>query len=69
MASNATITAKIGPGQQATALVLTNIRNFSFDCLGNTLSVTLENGTVRTFAGYSTITVTVSSGNYTLTVT
>lgn len=68
MASTATITAKIGPGQQATALVLNNIRNFTFDCAGNSLSVTLSDGTVRTFAGYSTVTVTLSGSNYTLTV-
>ena len=68
MPSQATITAKIGAGQQATALVLTNIRSFSFDCLGNTLNVVLDNHTVRTFAGYTTVTVTLSGSNYTLTV-
>lgn len=69
MASNATITAKTGAGQQATTLLLTNIRDFAFNCENNTLAVTCQNGEVKYFAGYSTITVTVSGGNYTLTVT
>lgn len=68
MASNATVTAKIGPAVQATAVVLTDIRGFTFNCDGNNLGVTLRDGSVKYFAGYSTITVTVSGGNYTLTV-
>ncbi len=68
MASNATVTAKIGPGQQATAVVLTDIRGFTFNCDGNNLGVQMRDGSVKYYAGYSTITVTVSGGNYTLTV-
>lgn len=68
MASNATVTAKTGPAVQATAVVLTDIRSFTFDCDGNNLAVYLRNGQVKYFAGYSTVTVTVSGGNYTLTV-
>ncbi len=69
MPSNATITAKTGPGLTATAVVLTDIQNFTFNCDGNTLAVMLRNGQVKYFAGYTTTLVTVSSGNYTLTVT
>jgi len=68
MASTATVTAKIGPGLTATAVVLSDIRNFTFDCDGNSLSITLRNGEVKTFAGYTTMLVTKSGSNYTLTV-
>ena len=68
MASSATITAKTGAGQQATTLVLSNIRNFTFNCENNVLAVTLSDGSVKYFAGYTTVTVTLSGSNYTLTV-
>jgi hypothetical protein len=32
MASSATVTAKIGPGAQATSLALADIVDFGFDC-------------------------------------
>jgi hypothetical protein len=68
MASSATVTAKIGPGAQATSLALADIVDFGFDCDKNVCFIKLRNGSVKYFAGYSTITVTVSSGNYTLTL-
>ena len=68
MSSSATVTAKIGPGVQATAVVLSDIRGFTFNCDGNNLGVQTRNGEWKYFAGYATITLTVSSGNYTLTV-
>ena len=68
MASSATVTAKIGPAVQATAVVLSDIRGFTFNCDGNNLGVQKRDGSWVYFGSYSTITVTVSSGNYTLTV-
>jgi hypothetical protein len=68
----ATITAKVGAGGQATSVVLTDIRNIDFDLDKNIVYIRLRNGQVREFAGYSTITLTVSGttagSNYTLTI-
>jgi hypothetical protein len=60
MAGSATITAKIGAGQQATTLALADVVEFGFDCDRNVCFVKLRNGRVEWFAGYSTITVTVA---------
>lgn len=68
MASNATITAKTGAGQQATSLVLTDIQEISFNCDGNVLDCVLRNGQHKFFAGFTTITLTLSGSSYTLTV-
>jgi len=68
MPGSATITAKIGAGQQATSLVLSDVVSFGFDCDKNVCAVHLRNGQVKYFSGYATITVTVSSGTYTLTL-
>lgn len=68
--SQATVTAQVGPGLTATALVLTGIIDIDFDLVGEVLSVTLSNGQIRQFAltGSNTITLTASSGTYTLTI-
>ena len=72
MPSSATVTAKTGAGQQATSLVLSDVTSFTFNCDGNVCDIKLRNGQVKTFAGYSTITVTVSGtvagSTYTLTL-
>lgn len=70
MALNATITAKSGPGIQATSLVLTNCRGFQLDAMGEVLYVTLADGQVRDFSvsPATTWTLTVSGTTYTLTV-
>ena len=71
MASSATVTAKVGPGKQATSLVIQNVLSFAFDCQANTCTIFTANGT-QTYAGYSTITVTVAGTTagsaYTLTL-
>lgn len=70
MAHKCTVTAKIGPGAQATALVLDNITSINLDLLDKVMSVYRGN----TFAGdadlvgVTTVTVSISGGNYTITV-
>jgi hypothetical protein len=68
--SQATVTAAVGPGLTATAIVITDIVDIDFDLPGEVLSLTLTNGQVRTFAltGSNTITLTASGGTYTLTI-
>jgi hypothetical protein len=72
MASSATVTAKVGAGVTATSVVISNVKSFSFDCLGNSCTIFTTDGKQQTFAGYSTITVTVagttSGAAYTLTL-
>lgn len=60
MPHTATVTAKTGAGQTATALPLSDIREIKFDCDKNVCDVTLRDGKVKHFAGYSTIALTVS---------
>lgn len=68
--SQATVTAAVGPGLDATALVITDIVDIDFNLPGEILSLTLSNGQVRQFAltGSNTITLTASGGTYTLTI-
>lgn len=68
--SQATVTAAVGPGLEATALVIANVIDIDFDLPGEILSLTLTNGQVRQFAltGSNTITLTASGGTYTLTI-
>ena len=69
--STATITAKTGPGIQATALVLTDVTGINFDLNAGILFVNQGgNDVISQFAltGSNTITLTASGGVYTLTV-
>lgn len=68
MASTATVTAKTGAGQQATSLVLQDVIEIGFDCQNTACNIKLANGQVKCFAGYSTITLTKSGSNFTLTL-
>lgn len=68
MSSNATITAKTGAGVSVTALAISDVKSFGFDCQQSACYVETLDGKVRWFAGYTTITVTLSSGSYTLTL-
>jgi len=68
-ANSATVTAKTGPGKQATALVLTGVTAYNFDVASGILWV--SQGSVQNqfqLTGSNTITFTASSGLYTLTV-
>lgn len=67
--STATITAKVGPAQQLTAGVFTNVTEMNFLATAEILRIQ-TNGRFLDFelTGSNTITLTASSGNYTLTV-
>jgi len=71
--SQVTVTGATGPGVAVTALVITNVRHFSVDCIPQKLSVVSTNrpGTVQDYdiAGKTTLSLTCNaSGVYTLTV-
>lgn len=67
----ATITAKTGPAQQATAVVITDLIDFDFQIREGVLLLTNSSGKVRQFqlTGSNTITLTATSGVYALTIT
>lgn len=67
---NATVTAKIGPGNQATAMSLVGCRDVSFDVARNVFSYVDSSGrhVYFDYQGVTTITSTVSSGNIAQTV-
>ena len=69
--SQATITAKTGPGIQATAAVITNVTGINFDLNAGVLFISID-GTPSPqqfeLTGSNTITLTASGGVYTLTV-
>lgn len=69
MASKATVTAKIGPASTVTAQVFNDVTMFAFDTSGKIL--TIRAGGILTqldINAATTITCTISNGNYTLTV-
>lgn len=68
--SQATVTAQIGPGLTATAVVIRNIVDIDFQIQAEIIRLTDINGKVTDFAltGSNTITLTASGGTYTLTV-
>lgn len=68
MASTATITAKTGAGVTTSSLALSNVTEFGFDCNTTGCWVKTSDAVVRWFAGYSTITVTKSGANFSLTL-
>lgn len=69
-----TITAKVGPGQSVTTLVLPNVTSYSVDCVNNTLTVfgtttgPLPGPQVYDISAASTWTQTISSGSYTVSI-
>jgi hypothetical protein len=66
----ATVTAPIGAGVTATALVMSNIRGIEFDTRLAVVRVTQNDGRVVNFDANATatITATASSGVFTFTV-
>lgn len=69
MADTATITAVTGPAITVTAGVFHNVTNIAFDTVDNTLRIACDEGIVYfSLTGSNTITLTTSSGSYTLTV-
>ena len=72
MPHSATVTASLGPGRSAIATALTNISrlNISFDERKLQIAQAGVGNPVREFemTAISTITITNSSGNYTVTI-
>ncbi len=68
--SQATVTAQVGPGLTATAIVIQDIVEIDMDLPGEVLTLTQSNGRISTYAltGSNTITLTASGGTYTLTI-
>lgn len=74
MPSTATITAKFGIGASLTAQVFNNVTAFSFDLVNKLLNIEYNNdGAVRKLQidinASTTFTLTLATGNYTLTIT
>ena len=74
MPSTATITAKTGTGASLTASVFNNVTFFSIDTVNKVLVVEYNNGDgIRRMQidvnASTTYTLTISSGNYSLTIT
>jgi hypothetical protein len=69
MPSTATVTAKIGPAQSLTATVFNNVTSFNFDVVAKVLTV-VANGitTMMDINAATTVTCTIATGNFTLTV-
>lgn len=70
MPSQATITAKTGPAQTVTALVLTNLRTFNLDLAGRSVLFTDSDQGKREFdiAATTTLTCTIAAGVATIVV-
>lgn len=65
MPSQATITGKIGPAEAVTALVIPNVKNANFNFENGTVEI---NGQTFDIYAQTTITLTVSGHNYTLSI-
>ena len=69
MASTATVTGTTGAGNTLTAGVFNNVTSFEFQIPDNTLRIVSSAGiSYISLSGSNTITLTASSGVYTLTV-
>ena len=69
MANQLTVTAKTGPAQQATALVIASVKGVNYDFERSVVQVrAAEPNSIKEFdlAGVTTLTITLSAGNYTL---
>jgi len=73
MASTATVTGVVGPARAVTAQVFNNVKFFSVDTITKILELVYDNGSGEQrlqidIGAQTTITCTVSSGSYTLTI-
>ena len=68
--SQATITAKIGPGVTVTSYVFENLSSITFDLINQTFTVTNTTGEIKHFSlgGVTTISCSISGTTYTWTV-
>lgn len=63
MASQATVTAKIGPGNTVTAIVLPNLTQFNLDTVKKVLTTNSDRGIVEFDVNASTVlTCTITAG-------
>jgi hypothetical protein len=65
MANRAVITAKIGPAEAVTALVINNLNSAIFDFVALTVSL---NGNIYDIAACTTFTLVLTAGVYVLTI-
>lgn len=68
-----TVTAKTGPDRQVTAVVLPNVTNVNFDLNDKVLQINQDNQSSNQIKEYelasvTTVTCTVTSGNYAFVV-
>lgn len=71
MASQATVTSKIGPALTVTGIVLTNVVKVNYDLLGDVVEIVQSDPPKIThfdLAATTTVTMTVASGNWTVTI-
>ena len=73
MPHQATVTAKTGPDRQVTGMVLLNVIGVDFQLNDKRLFIQVENNTgdnIKEFdlTSVTTVTVTISAGNYSVTV-
>lgn len=70
MPHKATVTGKTGPAVQATALVLNAISSINLDLDRKVMSIFTGNTMTQELdlSGVTTVTVSISSGNYTVAV-
>lgn len=69
MPHQVTVTAKTGPGVQNTAIVLQNVRAVNFDLIAPSVQIQVEQGAgdnIKEYdlTGVTTITCTITGGNY-----
>jgi hypothetical protein len=67
--ANVTITGFIGPGNEVTALLLSNCSKVSFDFGRNIIAVTKQDGSIADFDYDDTATVTFTISGDTATIT
>lgn len=69
MADTATVTGVVGAAVTLTAGVFTNVTSITFDTVKNILRLVCDQGIIYVaLTGSNTITITASSGSYTLSV-
>jgi hypothetical protein len=72
MPSQATVTAKTGPAQQATSLVITNLLSYEVDLINRNIQVKTSDQPNRVLefdlVGVTTFTTSISGSNWTLTI-
>jgi hypothetical protein len=70
MSSTVTVTGVIGPAQAVTAQVFQNVTSFDIDCTNQLVKINQGTNptTIISITGKSTLTLTQSNNNYTLSI-